>query len=124
MIILLKVWDLETGKETYTLEGHKSFITAIATTPDGRYAISGSHDNTLKVWNLITGKEEDTLIGHISIISKIITINEDYIISGSWDHTIRIWDLKKSKQIHEGHTTYVTSIVITPDGRYAISGLL
>ena len=62
---------METGKETYTLEGHKSFITAIATTPDERYAISGSYDNTLKVWDLKTGKETYTLEGHKSHVYTV-----------------------------------------------------
>ncbi|NMG19293.1 WD40 repeat domain-containing protein [Brasilonema bromeliae] len=29
---------------------------AVAVTPDGKYVISGSEDNTLKVWNLETGE--------------------------------------------------------------------
>ena len=59
----LKVWDLKTGKETYTLEGHKSHVSTVAITPDGHYAVSGSDDNTLKVWDLKTGKETYTLEG-------------------------------------------------------------
>jgi WD40 repeat protein len=31
-------------------------VSAVAVTPDGRRAVSGSHDHTLKVWDLETGQ--------------------------------------------------------------------
>jgi WD40 repeat protein len=46
----LKVWDLETGRELRTLEGHTDWISAVAVTPDGRRAVSASADQTLRVW--------------------------------------------------------------------------
>jgi WD40 repeat protein len=57
----LKVWDLTTGKEQFTLKGHTSLVNAVAVTADGKRAISGSYDKTLKVWDLTTGKEQFTL---------------------------------------------------------------
>ena len=47
-----------------TLEGHGDEVTALAVTPDGRRAVSGSCDNTLKVWDLERGAELATLEGH------------------------------------------------------------
>ena len=38
----LKVWDLKTGKEVYTLTGHSSRVNAVSVTPDGNYAVSAS----------------------------------------------------------------------------------
>ena len=38
-----------------TLEGHSSYVNAVAVTPDGRQAVSASYDNTLKLWDLETG---------------------------------------------------------------------
>ncbi len=53
----LKVWDLETGQELRTLEGHGARVIGVAVTPDGRRVVSASWDNTLKVWDLETGQE-------------------------------------------------------------------
>ena len=52
----LKVWDLETGRELRTLQGHSGFVHGVAVSPDGRRAVSASHDHTLKVWDLETGR--------------------------------------------------------------------
>ena len=57
----LKVWDLTTGKELFTLKGHSDLVYAVAVTADGKRVISGSWDNTLKVWDLTTRNEQFTL---------------------------------------------------------------
>jgi WD40 repeat protein len=48
----LKVWDLDSGCELRTLEGHSDSVYSVAVTPDGRWAVSASYDRTLKVWDL------------------------------------------------------------------------
>ena len=42
---------------TRTLTGHKSSVSAVAVTPDGRRVLSASDDRTLTLWNLETGEE-------------------------------------------------------------------
>ncbi|MEB3831674.1 WD40 repeat domain-containing protein, partial [Phormidium sp. CCY1219] len=38
-------------------------VTAVALSPDGQYALSGSRDNTVKVWDLLTGEPVVTFSG-------------------------------------------------------------
>lgn len=49
---LIRVWGLEGKRPPQVLKGHKESVRAVAITADGRYAISGSFDNTLWVWDL------------------------------------------------------------------------
>jgi hypothetical protein len=58
------VWDLDSGRELRTLEGHSGGVTGVAVTPDGKRAVSASFDETLKVWDLETGRALRTLEGH------------------------------------------------------------
>ena len=51
----MRIWDLETGQTLTTLQGHTDTVSAVAITPDGRRAVSGSEDRTLRVWDLQTG---------------------------------------------------------------------
>ena len=53
---MLKVWDLESGAELRTLQGHTAFVSCVALLPDGKRAISGSWDSTLKIWDLESGR--------------------------------------------------------------------
>ncbi len=57
----LQIWDLATGRATLT--GHTDWARALALTPDGTKAVSGSEDNTLKVWDPATGEEIMTFEG-------------------------------------------------------------
>ncbi len=52
----IKVWDLMSGEEQFTITGHRDWVEAIAITPDGQKLISSSRDNTLKIWDLATGE--------------------------------------------------------------------
>jgi WD40 repeat protein len=115
-----------------TLTGHTGFVSGVAVTPDGRYAISASEDETLKVWDLHTGQAVRTLEGHASWVYDVaLTPDGRYAVSASMDKTLKVWDLAAALQagpgmsqaVHslEGHTDFVSGVAVTPDGRYAIS---
>jgi WD40 repeat protein len=46
------------------------------------------------------------------------------LLSGSEDKTIRLWDLVTGKpmQVFEGHTSEVTGVAFSVDGRKVLSG--
>ena len=60
----LKVWEVESGRELRTLEGHTDWVYGVALSGDGRRAVSASWDKTLKVWEVESGRELRTLEGH------------------------------------------------------------
>ena len=109
---VLKVWDLETGKQLLTLSGHSKLVTAIAISPDNKRVISASEDGTLRVWDLSQGKELSTLTesGYIAM-ALAITSDSNWVISvgrnetkdwwnGSiWHNCITLWDLKTTEHI-------------------------
>ena len=59
----LKVWDLDSGAELRTLEGHDSSVNAVPITPDGRRVLSASDDHTCKLWDVSTGQVLATFTG-------------------------------------------------------------
>jgi len=46
----IRVWDVATVQEVCRLEGHRGAVNSVALSPDGRYALSGSEDNTICLW--------------------------------------------------------------------------
>jgi WD40 repeat protein len=51
----VKIWNVATGEEEQTLEGHTSFVNSVVFSKDGTLIASGSDDNTVKIWNVATG---------------------------------------------------------------------
>ena len=43
--------------------GHSDSVYTVAISPDGKYIVSGSNDNSIKVWDLLSGREIHTLTG-------------------------------------------------------------
>ena len=46
-------------------------MTAVALSPDGSRALTGSEDNTAKLWDAATGKEILTLAGHADEVTAV-----------------------------------------------------
>ncbi|KLO13563.1 hypothetical protein SCHPADRAFT_852271 [Schizopora paradoxa] len=94
-----------------------SSVCAVAYSPDGRYIVSGSWDNTVRVWDAQTGAQKgEPLTGHPSTVTSV---------AYSPDGTIRVWDAQTGAQKGEpltGHTARVSSAAYSPDGNYIVSG--
>lgn len=65
-----------------TLEGHTDWVEAVAVTPDGKHAISGSMDETLRVWNIKTGQTIDSFSGEGLLHACAISPDGVTIVAG------------------------------------------
>ncbi len=114
-----------TPSSVRTLEGHGAGVLAVAVTPDGRRAVSGSSDKTLKVWDLEQGALLATLEGHgAQVWAVAVTPDGRRAVSGSDDATLKVWDLEQGALLAtlEAHGGGVKAVAVTPDGRRAVSG--
>jgi RNA polymerase sigma factor (sigma-70 family) len=50
---IVRVWEIATGKQVASFEGHHGTITALSYAPDGKSLASGSVDSTILIWDLI-----------------------------------------------------------------------
>jgi WD40 repeat protein len=111
-----------------TFSGHTGRICVegcVAFSPDGRYALSGSYDNTLKLWKVASGTEIRTFSGHSFAVSSVaFSPDGRYALSGSGDKTLKLWEVASGAEIRtfSGHSSDVLSVAFSPDGRYALSG--
>ncbi|RSH85891.1 uncharacterized protein EHS24_004076 [Apiotrichum porosum] len=84
----VRLWDVDTGRETNTLFGHIEGVWAVDM--DALRLASGSHDRTIKVWDRESGNCVQTLVGHRGAVTSL-QLSDDMIVSGSDDGDIMVW---------------------------------
>merc|ERR1711981_1024894 len=125
----LRLWDLERGTTTTRFVGHKHDVLSVAFSADNRQIISASRDKTIKLWNTL-GESKRTQEGKdchqewVSTVRFSPTTTNPVIVSGGWDKVVKVWHLSNFalKNNFEGHTGFITSVTVSPDGSLAASG--
>jgi len=124
----LRLWDLNTGKTTRRFEDHTKDVLSVAFSADNRQIVSASRDKTIKLWNTLaqckyTIQDE----GHSDWVSCVRFSPNNanpIIVSCGWDRYVKVWNLTncKLKTNHIGHTGYLNTVTLSPDGSLCASG--
>jgi len=115
----------ETWAERRLLSGHTDLVRAVAFSPDGKLALTGSVDQTARLWETATGKPVATLSGHTgSVYAVAFSPDGKLALTGSWDNTARLWEAATGKPVAtlSGHTGSVDAVAFSPDGKLALTG--
>ncbi len=76
------------------LAGHDEAVYSAAYTPDGKWIVTVSFDETLRLWNAKTGEAVRTMTGHQGlVVSVAVSADGSRIASGGLDRTIKLWDV-------------------------------
>uniref|UniRef100_A0A2C9JHZ5 Phospholipase A-2-activating protein n=1 Tax=Biomphalaria glabrata TaxID=6526 RepID=A0A2C9JHZ5_BIOGL len=104
------------------LEGHTSAVWAVGIISGQGVMLTGSADKTIKAWK--AGKCIQTFKGHEDCVRALAVVNESEFLSSSNDATVRRWALNTGDclAIYYGHTNYVYSLSILPNGQDFITG--
>jgi len=124
----LRLWDLNTGNTTRRFVGHTKDVLSVAFSVDNRQIVSASRDRTIKLWNTL-GECKYTIEqeGHTEWVSCVRfspVVANPIIVSGGWDRLVKVWNLTncKLRTNLEGHTGYVNTVTVSPDGSLCASG--
>jgi WD40 repeat protein len=96
----IRIWELATGREVATLEGHQGRNRGLAFSRDGRLLASCSvdfgpvKDSTIRVWDIATRRELRRFEGHLGTVNAVVfTPDGRSLISAGEDATALVWDV-------------------------------
>ena len=127
----LGVWDVPSGVKLHEMEheGERE-ISAVAVSPDGKWAVSATHAGPegmpVMIWDLETGRPACSTLGHgktRDIWDVAITPDCQQFLTAGGDSTVKLWSLPDGEEIRtfEGHENWVKGVAAMPDGRHFIS---
>ena len=132
---LVKVWNIDTGKEMHTRKGHKDEVRCVAFTPDGRLFASGGRDGIACLYDLDHDDVWTLSDLHANSIETIAHVPMpmfrgadaqevvEGLLTGGTDRTMKLWAYKKlnaGKVVREEmaafrpHGQAISSIVYSP----------
>jgi len=124
----LRLWDLNSGKTTRRFIGHTKDVLSVAFSADNRQIVSGSRDKKIHLWNTLGQmKYAITEDGHkewVSCVRFSPNLQNPLIVSAGWDNLVKVWNLTQCKLRTNlvGHTGYVNTVTVSPDGSLCASG--
>eukprot|EP00744_Colponema_vietnamica_P000288 GILI01000516.1.p1 GENE.GILI01000516.1~~GILI01000516.1.p1 ORF type:complete len:331 (+),score=122.56 GILI01000516.1:33-995(+) len=100
------------------LEGHSGFVSDVAISNQGDFAVSASWDRSLRLWNLKTGESISKFLGHTHDVNSVaFSPDNRQIVSGGRDNKIKIWNVKGECMYtveRDGHTDWVNCVRFSP----------
>jgi WD40 repeat protein len=128
---VVRLGDVQTGKEVQAFNGHTAGVHGVALSPDGALALSGGNDATLRLWDVKTGKELRQFQGVKGKVRCVaFAADGEHALSGHFggggDSRIHLWEVKTGKLVRrlEGHEKEVTTVAFLPDDRTILSASL
>ncbi|KAK6927893.1 WD40 repeat [Dillenia turbinata] len=125
----LRLWDLNSGTSARRFVGHTKDVLSVAFSIDNRQIVSASRDRTIKLWNTLgeckyTIQDSDAHTNWVSCVRFSPNTYSPMIVSGSWDRTVKVWNLTncKLRNTLTGHSGYVNTVAVSPDGSLCASG--
>jgi WD40 repeat protein/serine/threonine protein kinase len=121
---MITIWEMSSKKALISLAGHTSYVNSVVFSPNGRYILSGSDDQTLRLWDMRLGMVSRCFKGHSGkVLSVGFSPDGHYAVSSSSDHTVRLWNVTSGREAKcfRGHTLAVKCAVFSPEGTSILS---
>ena len=99
------------------LRGHGGPVRALAISPDGAHAVSGSFDTSAIRWSLAANSAEQVLRLHDDAVNAVAYLRDGRNVTAGADAHIAIWTpgQQQPDKILDGHSAPIVSVAVSPD---------
>jgi WD40 repeat protein len=120
---VVRLLEVDTGKERVTLKGHSGVVYSVAFSPDGKTLASGADDPLVKLWDVATGKERAALRGHKEVRCVAFRPDGHVLVAADKEGVARLWPMAPGPLYAalQGHKSRVNCVAFSPDGRLLAS---
>jgi eukaryotic-like serine/threonine-protein kinase len=124
----VKVWDVASGKDSFTFRKHDDGVFGLAIHPDGKRVASAGGDG-IKLWEIATGKESGTIRkrGAANFFHVAFSPDGKELASTSiMENEVRLWNATTGREIAtlHGHSFRCANVAYRPDGQSLASASL
>jgi cytochrome c len=100
------------------LRGHGGPVRALAISPDGQTAVTGSFDSTAIRWSLTRNAAEQVLRFHADAVNAVVLLRDGRAATAGADGRIAIWTAGNAQPdaVLEGHSAPIVALAVSPDG--------
>ena len=105
------------------LRGHGGPVRALAISPDGSHAISGSFDTSAIRWSLTRNVAEQVMRFHDNAVNAVAWLKDGRVVTAGADAHIAIWMEGKPKpdKVLDSHSGPIAGLAVSPDGKLLAS---
>lgn len=105
------------------LRGHGGPVRALAVSPDGRFALSGSFDQSAILWSLDQGIALRVARFHDGAVNAAAALPDGRFATAGEDGRVAVWDNAKAEpvQIIAAHAGPIAGLAVSADGRLIAS---
>jgi len=105
------------------LRGHGGPVKALAISPDGTHAVSGSFDTSAIHWSLSRNTAEQVLRFHDGAVNAIMYLKDGRVVTAGADAHIAVWSAgqPQPEKVFDGHSGPVSNLAVSPDGSVVAS---
>jgi cytochrome c len=100
------------------LRGHGGPVRAVAISPDGNEAVSGSFDTSAIRWSLARNVAEQVMRFHDAAVNAVVWLKDGRIATAGADGHVAIWKAGEAQpeRVLDGHKAPVVGLAVSPDG--------